>query len=184
MPEELFQPLAEDSTVSLASVDELAGQFLASAVATGSRFAAAISTPCAFVFSENGKVRYASRSRALVDAYAWIAPHTDLPRGTVSQGLRAGATECSGEIDADLWFSNWERGGTLLEEARYLARWDQTLSVVWFESEEVPTLGHERRERRWEFEGREFDEPREEEDEDGLKELGLDSRWPGKKRRR
>ena len=126
--------------------------------ATGLRFAAAISTPCAFVLSERGKVRYTSRSRALVDVKAWIDPHSELPRGTVSHGVRAGGTECRGEIDADMWFSNWERGGTLLEEARHLARWDLTLSLLWFENGSVPKDRDHCRGRRWAIEGREPDE--------------------------
>jgi hypothetical protein len=46
--------------------------------------------------------------------------------------------ESSDKIDADIWFSDWERGGTLLEEVRHLAQWDQTLTLLWFEDEEVP----------------------------------------------
>ena len=183
LPERLFQPLAEHAAVSLASVDALASQFLASTTATGSRFATVISTPCAFVLSENGNVRNTSRSKALIDANAWIPPRMGVPSGTVSQRARAGAAAARARIDADVWFSNWERGGTLLEEARYLAKWDQTLSLLWFETEEVPTLGYDRRERRWEVEGRELDEPREE-DENGLMALDGNLSWPGKRRHR
>ena len=190
MPEGLFRPLAEDSAVSLASVDELAERFSASAVATGSRFAAAISTPCAFVLSEDGRVRYTSRSRALVDVKAWIAPRSELPRGTVSHGVRAGGTDCRGKSDADVWFSDWERGGALLEEARHLARWDLTLTLLWFENGSVPKARDHHRPRRWETEGRDLNEwSREEEDDDdddeyGLPELDGMLRWPRKGRRR
>ena len=110
-----------------------------------------------------------------------------VPSGTVSQRARAGAAAATARIDADVWFSNWERGGTLLEEARYLTKWDQTLSLLWFETEVVPTLGYDRRERRWEVEGREPDEPREEEeeeDENGLMAPDGNLRWPGKRRHR
>jgi len=186
MPEGLFRPVAEDLAVSLASVDELAGRFLASAVATGSRFAAAISTPCAFVFSEHGRVRYTSRSRALVEANAWIAPDSEVPLGTVSRDVRAGGRQGRGESDADVWFSDWERGGTLLEEARHLARWDLTLSLLWFENGSVPKSRDHNRNRRWEVEGRERDEWDREEDEDeyGLPELDGNLRWPSRGRRR
>lgn len=187
MPEGLFRPLAEESAVSLASVDALAARFSASAVATGSRFAAAISTPCAFVLSERGKVRYTSRSKALVDVKAWIDPHSELPRGTVSHGVRAGGTKRRGMIDADVWFSNWERGGTLLEEARHLAKWDLTLSLLWFEDGSVPKTRDHHRGSRWEIEGRERHEWGGEDDRDdeyGLPELDGNLRWPGKGRRR
>ena len=184
MPDELFRPLAEDSAVSLASVDELASQFLTSTMATGSRFAAAISTPCAFVLAENGMIRYTSRSKALVEANAWIVPNTDLPCGAVSQRVRADGAECRGEIDADVWFSNWERGGTLFEEARHLARWDRTLSLLWFESGEVPRRSDDyRHDKRWTVEGTQL-AARHEEEEGGLEELDGNLRWPGKGRHR
>jgi hypothetical protein len=135
----LFKPEAEKSLISLAAVDDLASRFLASNTATGSRFAAVVSTPCAFVLSEQGKVRYASRSTALREANAWISPRVEIPNSSLSARVRGGVTcEEPEEVDADIWFSDWERGGVLLEEARHLARWDQTLTLLWFEDEEVP----------------------------------------------
>jgi Zn-dependent peptidase ImmA (M78 family) len=140
LPFRLFQPEAEKSPVSLASIEELAGRFGASLTTTGSRFADVISTPCAFVLSEEGKIRYASRSKALRDANAWIPPRARVPRGCLSERVREGELLDRAGTDADLWFSEWERGGVLLEEARYLEQWDQTLTLLWFEGEEVPVL--------------------------------------------
>jgi hypothetical protein len=171
LPIHLFKPLAEKALIGLAAVDDLAGRFAASSMATGSRFATAVSTPCAFVLSEQGKVRYAARSTPLRDASAWIPPRTDLPPGSVSERVRAGAA-CDGpeEIDADAWFSDWERGGVLLEEARHLERWDQTLTLLWFEDEEVPPPKYGALE--------------DEGEEELLKELDGILPWPSKKRRR
>lgn len=49
------------------------------------------------------------------------------------------------EIDAHEWLQTGDRGGTLLEEARHLTTWDQTqtLTLLWFEDEEVPALERE-----------------------------------------
>jgi IrrE N-terminal-like domain len=178
LPHHLFQPVAEAAQIGFAALDALAGQFLASTTATGSRFAVVISTPCAFVLSEQGKVRYASRSKPLQDANAWIPPRVDLPRGSLSARAREGVMSARGEIDADLWFSDWERGGVLLEETRHLAQWDQTLTLLWFGSEEVPPLKRYDRDREG---GR---EPRENEEDELLEELDGHLRWPSKKRRR
>lgn len=104
LPEVLFQPRAEESAVSFVSLDALASQFAASTTATGSRFAAVISTPCAFVLSEEGKVKYASRSKALIDSKAWIEPHMAVPHGTVSERARAGEAPEREKIDANVWF--------------------------------------------------------------------------------
>lgn len=139
LPYRLFKPVAEKEPISFATVDALAARFAASITATGSRLATVVSTPCAFVISEQGKVRYASRSTSLRASNAWIPPRTDVPHGSASARVRAGeACKGSEEIDADEWFSNWERGGVLLEEARHLDQWDQTLTLLWFEDEEVP----------------------------------------------
>ncbi len=178
LPYDLFRPQADKSTLGLSSIDTLAERFQASVTATGSRFAAVVSAPVAFVLSEQGKVRYASRSKPLRDAPAWIPPRLDLPEGSLSKKVRDGtSTENHDAVDADIWFNDWERGGTLLEEVRHLSQWDQTLTLLWFEDAEVP--------------GRKFRDERgavheEEENEDDalLKELDGHLRWPTKRRRR
>ncbi len=178
LPYNLFQPEVERASIGLSSIDDLAERFQASVTATGSRYAAVVSEPVAFVLSEQGKVRYASRSKPLKDAPAWIPPRLDIPEGSLAKKVRAGTSfESRDAVDADVWFNDWERGGTLLEEARHLPQWDQTLSLLWFENGEVP--------------GRKFRDERgavyaEEENEDDalLKELDGQLRWPGKRRRR
>jgi Zn-dependent peptidase ImmA (M78 family) len=171
LPYKLFKPLVDKSDISLAAVDALAKDFVASTTATGSRFAALAVAPCAFVLSEQGKVRYASRSKALREAKAWVQPRLPLPKGSVSERLRAGGScDSPEETEADIWFSNWERGGTLLEDARHLARWDQTLALIWFEDEEVSEPTRDRRERQ--------------EEKYGLAELDGILPWPGRKRRK
>jgi len=170
LPYRLFKPVAEEALIGMDALEELAGRFLASIPATGSRFAAVVSAPCAFVISEKGKVRYASRSGTLRDAYAWIPPRIELPRGSMSEKVRAGAAgEGPEKVDADIWFSDWERGGVLLEDVKHFPRWDQTLTLLWFEDEEIPAANRD---------------VREDEEEQGLQELDGILRWPGKKRRR
>jgi hypothetical protein len=186
LPEKLFQPLAEDAAVSLASIETLASDFCASFTATGSRYAATVSTPCAFVLSEDGQVRYPSRSKPLIDARAWIPPRMEVPHGTLSHRVRNGELPERCEVDADVWFDGWERGGTLLEEARHFPLWNQTVSLLWFENEEVPsaTAAQRRPESRWSYEGRDTPYRRDEEDESGLKELDGQLRFPGRRGRR
>ena len=122
----------------------LADRFQASVTATGSRYAAVVSSPVDLCSREQGKVRYASRSKPLKDAPAWIPPRLDIPEGSLSKKVRAGLTaESQDTVDADLWFSEWERGGTLVEEVRHLAQWDQTLSLLWFEDLEIPGVRSE-----------------------------------------
>jgi hypothetical protein len=186
LPATLFQPVAEEAVVSLASIERLANDFCASFTATGSRYAATVSTPCAFVLSEDGQVRYLSRSKPLIDARAWIAPRQEVPHATLSHRVRNGDLPKRCEVDADVWFDGWERGGTLLEEARHFPQWDQTLSLLWFENEEVPSpvAAQCRPESRWSYEGRETAYRRDEEDASGLKELDGQLRFPSRRARR
>ena len=171
LPKELFEPLVRDEQIGFTAIDELRRRFLASTTATGSRYAMAMDAPCAFVLSEMGVVRYASRSKTLREARAWIPPRMEVPPNTLSAALRTAGTETGpDEVAADVWFSDWRRGGMVLEEARYLRSWDQTLTLLWFEDEDIPPLLHE---------GREV------EDEDPLlAELDGTLPWPGKRRRR
>lgn len=177
LPYDLFCPEAEKAQISLSSIDALAERFDASSIATASRFAYVVTAPVAFVLSENGKVRHASRAKALREAQAWIAPGLELPQGSLTSRVRDGKTgQTREEVDADLWFSDWERGGTLLEEARHLQKWDQTLTLLWFDDEELPA--RKTRDER----GSIIDE-KESEDNTLLKELDGQLRWPSKNRR-
>lgn len=170
LPYRLFKPHVDKATISFAAIEDLSGMFEASLTATGSRFAVLAAPPCAFVLSEKGKVRYSSRSTSLRNAGAWITLGAPLPDGCLAARIRGGNSyDGAEEVAADLWFSGWERGGALLEDARCLTSWDQTLSLLWFEDEDVPP---------------QWRSSREEEEEVGLKELDGVLPWPDKSRRR
>lgn len=171
LPIDLFRPRVARSEKSLEAVSSLAEEFEASFPATGSRFAAVADSPCAFVLSEGGVVRYASRSKALRDAFATIPAGSKLPRGSLSERLCLGRVpEGPEECDADLWFAQWERGGVLLEDARHLDAWDQTLTLLWFEDEEIPESPP--------------GETRGRDEGAALQELDGVLPWPGKRRRK
>lgn len=141
LPKTLFEPLVQSEPIRFSTIDKLGQQFMASTTATGSRYAFMMDAPCAFVISEQGVVRYASRSKLLREAGGWIQPGLKIPLKTPSAHARAMNVETGAdEVAADVWFDDWPRGGVILEESRHLEPWDQTLTLLWFEDEEVLPL--------------------------------------------
>ena len=135
--------------MGLAAVNALADEFDASLISTGSRFATFSREPCAFVLSEGGKVRYCARSAALRDAQAWIKSGSTMPAGSYSARVRAGENPTGPEEAAhEEWFEDWERDGALHEDVLHLDRWDQTLTLLWFEDDDIPPPRAERKQ--WE----------------------------------
>jgi IrrE N-terminal-like domain len=169
LPYTQFKPLADACEIGFTALDKLASKFEASVSSTGSRFAAASELPCAFVLTQGGIIRYAARSKMLREAGAWVHFGASVPAGSSAHTARVQGGQHAGEFPADMWFVDWRRGGSLMEESRYLAKWDQCLTLLWFDDDEVPQS---------EFSVEDHDE------EPLLKELDGTLPWPGRRRRR
>lgn len=170
LPFDHFKPMVENESPGFNSVSSLAEKFDASLAATASRFAFVTSLPLAYVLSEAGKVKYCARSKAFRDMNAWVPLNGSVPTESLSARVCGGERyEGAEEIDADVWLSNWRDGGRLVEDARHLPTWNQTLTLLWFEDEEGQGTGQERR---LTFE------------RDGLNELDGNLPWPGAKKKR
>jgi Zn-dependent peptidase ImmA (M78 family) len=169
LPYGQFKPMADACNVGFADLDELAQKFEASVTSTGSRFAAAVDLPCAFVLSQAGRVRYVSRSKALREAGAWISLGSPVPSSSSAHAARTQRETHTSETPADVWFTDWRRGGTLIEESRYLLNWDQSLTLIWFDDDQVCDAS---------FDAHDGSE------EPLLRELDGVLPWPGKSRRR
>jgi len=171
LPYKIFKPRVDMADMGFAAVSALAEEFDASLISTGSRFATFSREACAFVLSENGKVRYSARSTALRDARAWIKPGSAIPSSSYSARARAGERPDGPEETApDEWFEDWEQDGTLYEDVLHFDAWDQTLTLLWFEDDEIPLPRDERRQ--WD------------EQSYGLRELDGVLPWPGRKKRK
>lgn len=97
----------------------------------------------------------------------------DLPEGSLAKRCRDGqAGTGPEEVDPELWFEDWDREGTLYEDACHLSAYDQTIALLWFE-DDVPLARQGRNERR-----------QGEEEEYGLAELDGELPWPGSRKRR
>lgn len=160
MPWKLWLAHVPKDEPSLEAIEDLARVFGTSFPAAASRYASLSARPCAFVTMERGAVRYAARSTSLRNANAWISPRSTIPVGSMAQRVRAKglSASASGDVAQDVWFDNWEKGRDLQEICRHFSRSDTTVSLLWFDEEELPE--------------REFDRfGRATEEEDGLDEL-------------
>jgi hypothetical protein len=170
LPYDFFKKDVDHYPVEFDSVEKLAADYEASLTCTGSRFAVVNEAPCAFVLAQSGVVRYVSYSKSMRELRCWIRTGIPLPRGSVAHEVRSGhSTDGPIEVDAELWIDDLRRGGMfLLEEARLLSEWDQTLSLLWVNESADDS-------------GSIFDDV---DDDGGLKELDGILPWPSKKRRR
>ncbi len=174
LPYDSFAKEVADTDISLDAVRFLAAKYKASLTTTGSRFAVNANEPCAFVLSEDGCIRYVSRSKHLNELKGWINFNIPVPQGSVAQRLietRGGSEiEDYAEVPSDVWFDGGIKNRPLVaEEAILLREWNQCLSLIWFD-ENLKSVYE-----RWD------------EDEDNeplLKELDGTLPWPPKSRRR
>lgn len=173
MPYRLWLSAIPKDAPSFELIQHMADLFGTSFPAAASRFANLKDTPCAFITMEHGAVRYASRSTSLRQAGAWISPRSIIPTGSVAHRVRSSGNSTSetGEVSQDVWFDNWEKGLDLLELSRHYARTDTTISLLWFDFDDLPQVEVGRFGRRVE-------------DDTGLPELTGELPWPGRNRRR
>ena len=173
MPYQQWLSKVPSEEPSLELILEMA-QFCGTSVpAAASRFASLSDMPCAFVTMERGQVRYAARSTALRNVGAWVSPRSKIPVGSVAHQIRSSENNSTktGEVPQDLWFDNWEKGLDLWELSRHYTRTDTTISLLWFDSDELPEREVSRFGTRTEDDG-------------GLAELTGELPWPGRSKRR
>lgn len=158
---------------SVEVIQHMAELFGTSFPAAASKFATLSNIPCAFVTMERGSVRYASRSTALRNAGAWITPRSTIPAGSVAHQMRSSGKSGTrtSEVPQDVWFENWEKGSDLWELSRHYGRTDTTVSLLWFDNDDLPEQELNRFGRRVEDDG-------------GLAELTGKLPWPGRSKRR
>lgn len=173
MPYSLFKPMMSPDQPSFEMLDDLASTFGTSFPATGSRFASLSDEPCAFIFCESGRIRYAIRSTSLRAACGWVDLKAPIPSGSVSHELRGtgGSGSNSGYVPRDVWLSDWPKEDELFECARHYPTFDQTVALLWFEEDEQAPMRTVRY-------GTRYGE------DQGLKELTGELPWPGRSKRR
>lgn len=173
MPHEQFAAAARGLEPSLEAVRRLMGNFNTSFPATASRLARLAKSPCVFVTMQGGWVKYAAMSTSLRALGARITFKSPIPANSVAAQLREARSSESAEdyVAQDEWFENWPKGLELTELSRHHPSSDTTLSLLWFEEEDAPSIEVDRFGNRVKDEG-------------GLQELTGELPWPGRRRRK
>ncbi len=157
--------------LGLDAVCDLAAKYDASLTSTASRYAANSDEACIMVLSEKGIIRYISASPRMRELGFWVDYGVPVPQGSVIQRLMStGAQRDYEELPAYIWTNKDALAQSIVcEEACTLGRWNQGLSLLWFDEE---TMGAD-------------DSARQYSEEDKLlPELDGVLPWPSKRRRK
>lgn len=139
MPAEKFAVDVNKATPSFEMIELLRAKYKTSFSATASRVAALSDYPCAFVTMNSSVIRHASRSPALRKLNAWIAPRTPIPLGSVAfQLVKDGQYSGEDSLAQDVWFVDWLQGYDLTELSKHYPEYDETFSLIWFDSDDGP----------------------------------------------
>src|SRR5271155_3535699 len=135
LPRSVFLPDSRKQPCCIRSVDELAGRYEASLLATGSRFVNCSDTMCAWILAEAGKIRYASVSKSLKDLGFWVDFGIDIPRRSVLGQVHHGeSTRTYDEMPAYVWTNrSLPDVDFFCEEIVVLPTWSQAVSLIWID---------------------------------------------------
>lgn len=174
MPYQQFKQKIPDGNPTVDVIEGLANAFGASFPATASRYASLVSFPCAYITMDRDVVRYAGPNALLRRKGIRLATKCPIPLGSVAQHLRAEgkSTTAIEQVAQDVWFERCEGDGDLWELSRHYGKFDQTISLIWCNEEELPRGEVDR-----------FNQ-RVEEEEGGLEELTGVLTWEKRGRRR
>lgn len=142
MPYALFKQKipADEPTPEL--IEKLGEDFGASFPAAASRYATLADFPCAYITMDKGVVRYAVMSTSLRKRRARISIKSPIPKDSLAHKLRTdGLVQTqTEEVAQDAWFEDWASGLDLREICRHYPRYDTTLSLIWFNDEDLPEI--------------------------------------------
>ena len=138
MPEKLFQEKAAERTPQTSVIKELADYFDTSLTATALRYVETSHDYCAFVVSENGKIRWWRASESFGDHDFWLEHQSKLPRHSAAatffrEDEEDEIAENPTEVDLKDWFGDLPGidSDYVIEQAIPLSEFGQVISLIW-----------------------------------------------------
>jgi hypothetical protein len=132
VPSLVFKSFVARSKPSLATIEEIATDTLASLSASGWRYCDLTSERCAIVWSSSGRVVWAKRS----DEFLFGIPKGKwIEKGTYAQDCFQNETVPSEPkpVPAELWLrpNNLQGGAIIWEESRLLPNFNSVITLLW-----------------------------------------------------
>lgn len=135
MPRELFQVRMAGTVPTTRVIKRLASEFDTSLTATALRYVETSKDYCAFVVSENNKIRWWRASDSFGNHNLWLDSKNALPRHSAAAAyFRDGeAEEEPIEVDLKDWFGQMEDVDSefVIEQAIPLPEFNQVISLIW-----------------------------------------------------
>lgn len=135
LPYDFFKADVVGSDIGLNALRDLNERYQASLTSTASRYAAISQDACAMVLAENGLVRYVSRSPRMRELGFWFDYGLPAPKGSVIERLISNNLQTDyDELPAYIWTNKDALMNLLIcEDACLLGRWEQAISLLWFD---------------------------------------------------
>jgi Zn-dependent peptidase ImmA (M78 family) len=135
MPTEPFRERAAKRPPRAEVITDLARYFDTSKTATALRYVETSRDYCAFVVSENGKIRWWRAIESFENHDLWLESKSDLPRLSAAAQYFRDDEAPNGPIEVDFadWFGNMPGiySEYVLEQAIPLPDFDQVISMIW-----------------------------------------------------
>jgi Zn-dependent peptidase ImmA (M78 family) len=135
MPRELFQNRMLGTVPTTQVIKDLASEFDTSLTATALRYVETSKDYCAFVVSENNKIRWWRASESFSNHNLWLESKNSLPRHSAAAAYfrDSEAPDKPIEVDLEDWFGEMEDidADFVIEQAIPLPEFNQVISLIW-----------------------------------------------------
>lgn len=138
LPKSFFEPLCDEEDPSLDFISQLAQRFQASLTATALRYIKFCPEPIAVVYSQEGRIRWASRSSSFQELNVYIERNVRLdPLSNASRVASNIRHQSAKRVPASAWFAKGKHfdDALITEHSWYMAWNDAILTLLWVDDD-------------------------------------------------